>query len=199
MERKVYLLLTDTGTLFTKTIKLFTKKPYNHASISLDRDLNDVYSFGRKKPRNPFIGGFVKENLQAGLFKEAKCAIYSCTISEDQFEKMIIRIKQIEEQKQRYKYNLLGLFAVAINKEFKRENAYFCSQFVATVLNDSCVIQIRKPLSLVTPHDLLDSSLFQLVYQGNLADYLKDNFEDEDIMYATVSKNRSFIRRMWSM
>ena len=65
-EKKVYILLTDTGTLFTKLIKLYTKKPYNHASISFDLELLEVYSFGRKTARNPFIGGFVKEDVNKG-------------------------------------------------------------------------------------------------------------------------------------
>ncbi|USK36883.1 hypothetical protein LIS77_13090 [Cytobacillus firmus] len=60
-NQKIYILLTDTGTLFTRLIKLYTKKPYNHASISIDPELKEVYSFGRKTAKNPFIGGFVKE------------------------------------------------------------------------------------------------------------------------------------------
>ena len=39
-EKKIYILLTDTGTLFTRLIKIFTKKPYNHASISFDAELS---------------------------------------------------------------------------------------------------------------------------------------------------------------
>ena len=62
-ENKVYILLTDTGSLLTKLIKLYTKKPYNHASISFDFELSEVYSFGRKKVENPFHGGFVKEKI----------------------------------------------------------------------------------------------------------------------------------------
>ncbi|MEM5591749.1 hypothetical protein AAHH67_08270 [Niallia circulans] len=68
-ERKVYIILTDTGTLFTRCIKFFTRKPHNHASISFDPQLNEVYSFGRRKPSNPFIGGFVKENVQHSFFE----------------------------------------------------------------------------------------------------------------------------------
>ena len=49
MCKKVYILLTDTGTLFTKSIKTYTKAPYNHASISFDVGLEELYSFGRKK------------------------------------------------------------------------------------------------------------------------------------------------------
>ena len=86
-EKKIYILLTDTGTLFTKFIKLYTKKPYNHASISFDSELSEVYSFGRKTARNPFIGGFVKEDVNKGLFKEANCAVYALTVNEVQIAK----------------------------------------------------------------------------------------------------------------
>jgi hypothetical protein len=58
-EKKVYILLTNTGSFLTKLIKLYTKKPYNHASIAFDYELSEVYSFGRKTARNPVIGGFV--------------------------------------------------------------------------------------------------------------------------------------------
>lgn len=39
------------------------QEPLNHVSIALDRELTEVYSFGRKQPDNPFIGGFVKEDI----------------------------------------------------------------------------------------------------------------------------------------
>src|SRR5690554_5588184 len=87
-EKTFYIILTDTGTFFTRMIKLYTKKPYNHASISFDSILKDVYSFGRKTPRNPFIGGFVKEDITGGIFKQARCAIYSCTATEEQIDRM---------------------------------------------------------------------------------------------------------------
>ncbi|MED4476449.1 hypothetical protein [Oceanobacillus caeni] len=55
-ERKVYILLTDTGTFFTKLIKLYTKKPYNHASISFDSELSEVYLASVKcMKRQPFL------------------------------------------------------------------------------------------------------------------------------------------------
>lgn len=174
MEQKVYVLLTDTGTFFTRMIKLYTKKPYNHASISFDPYLTDVYSFGRKKAKNPFIGGFIKENVQTGLFKQARCAIYCCEITDTELKRMDHYIKKIEAQKHLYRYNLLGLFAITLNKQINRENAYFCSQFVATVLKECDITDFPKPLSLVTPYDLQETDNFQLVYDGNLEDFIKE-------------------------
>lgn len=48
-QNKIYLLFTNTRTLFTRTIRLYTKADYNHASIALDPNFNETYSFGRKK------------------------------------------------------------------------------------------------------------------------------------------------------
>ncbi|MFD2043252.1 hypothetical protein ACFSTA_02515 [Ornithinibacillus salinisoli] len=168
-ERKVYLILTDTGTLFTKMIKLFTNKPYNHASISFDPNLCDVYSFGRKEPTNPFIGGFVKEDIRSHLFQRAECAVYSCSISDDQYYRMYKYIKSMEEQRDLYHYNFLGLFGVLLNKPIKRSNAFFCSEFVASVMEQGDITEVNKPTSLITPHDLTENEAFELLYQGKLA------------------------------
>ena len=178
-EKKVYIVLTDTGTLFTRIIKFYTRKPYNHASISYDTNLSEVYSFGRKKPRNPFIGGFVREDFNTELFKQSRVAIYCCTISNHQLQRVNDYIKRMEKQKDLYRYNFIGLFGFILNKPIKRKNAYFCSQFVATVLKECDIIEFPKPLSLVTPHDLLESGDFQLVYQGMLTNFYADGIQEE--------------------
>lgn len=174
-ERKIYILLTDTGTIFTRLIKIYTRKPFNHASISFDSNFTKVYSFGRKRPNNPFIGGFVKENVRDGLFKHARGAIYSCIVTDKQCEEMITYINEIENNKHLYRYNLTGLFLLAMRKEINRKHAFFCSQFVATVLQKGNVVQFNKHLSFITPHDLQKVDIFNLEFQGNLADIFDDN------------------------
>lgn len=170
-DKKVYILLTDTGTLFTKLIKLFTKKPYNHASISFNSELSEVYSFGRKTARNPFIGGFVKEDVKKGLFRQAECVIYSISVSEGEIQKMRQFINKIETQKEQYCYNFIGLFGVLFNKPVKRKKAFFCSQFVASILKECDIIEYEKPPSLIAPNDLQNISKFQFVYEGKLKLY----------------------------
>ena len=53
--KKIYIVLTYSGTPLAKIIKLYTKKDYSHVSISLDKKLTKMYSFGRINPYNPFI------------------------------------------------------------------------------------------------------------------------------------------------
>ncbi|WP_462409039.1 hypothetical protein [Neobacillus sp. Marseille-QA0830] len=175
MHKKVYVLLTDTGTVFTKIIKLYTKEPYNHASLVLDQQFDLVYSFGRKNPNNPLFAGFVKENLRGSPFRNADCAIYCLSLTEMQFHKMMSRIREFEEQKNKYRYNLLGLIAVMLNVELNRKNAYFCSHFVASILDETGVIvKQHKPLSLVTPHDIKDCPSLELIFEGKLSTYFHD-------------------------
>lgn len=64
-KKTIYIVLTDTGTLLSKAIGMYTRKDLNHASIAFDKELTEMYSFGRKQRHNPFVGGFVKRMLPA--------------------------------------------------------------------------------------------------------------------------------------
>lgn len=181
---EVYIILSDTGTIFTKMIRLFTRYPFNHASISFTKNLETTYSFGRKRAKNPFIGGFVKENLNGMLFQNATCAIFKCSISSHQYYQMLHYIKQMEARKREYKYNFLGLFGILLDKEWDRKNAFFCSEFVATILNNGGVAIKDKPACLVAPKDFSECQDFQCVYEGQLRMYLKrfgNVIEDEKV------------------
>src|SRR5690625_148046 len=169
--KKGYILLTDTRSVLTRLIRLYTKGPYNHASIAFDPELSEVYSFGRKSERNPFIGGFVKEDLKSRLLVEANCAIYSFEATEDQLDKMREYVREMAEKKSQYRYNFLGLFGFIINKPIDRKNHFFCSQFVASVLAEGHVLMFSKPLALIAPSDFRNLVNFELVYQGRLMDY----------------------------
>ncbi|GFZ87854.1 hypothetical protein GCM10010978_29520 [Compostibacillus humi] len=181
-NKKIYILLTDTKTVLGRIIKLYTKKPYSHASIAFDLELDEVYSFGRKMPSNPFIGGFVRENITSKLFLNARCAIYSCEVSETELQRMYQFIQKIEREKHRYRYNFLGLLSFIFDKNVVRENAFFCSQFVATVLTEGGVVTYKKPLDRITPDDLLDTEKFELIYEGNLQHYRNINIEPQSVL-----------------
>ena len=116
--KEIYIVLTHTGTVLSKIVRAYTKKPFSHVSIALDRDLQKMYSFGRLKPSNPFFAGFVHEYINKGTFKRfynTTTKIYSLEVTEEQYEKMEEIINRMEKQKEKYKFNILGLFAVAFN------------------------------------------------------------------------------------
>lgn len=151
---------------------MYTGKDLNHTSIAFDEQLNELYSFGRKKKHNPFIGGFIREEASEGLFKHAACAIYKCHVTISEFERMRRIILQIEREKELYKYNLIGLIGVAMNIEIPRAHAFFCSQFVATIMKECVHFKLETPAYFVQPHHFEQHPSLQLIYEGALQGYL---------------------------
>ena len=170
--RHVYIVLTDTGTLFTRIIRQFTGDPLNHASIAFDAGLEEVYSFGRKYIHIPWIGGFVKENMYDAFFLNAKCAIYRCTLEEKQVQIMRRTIDFMLQNRDRYKYHLTGLVALWLNKKTEREDAYFCSSFVARLFELAGQPLLDKPAYWVKPGDIARSPYVECIFQGTLSEYL---------------------------
>lgn len=172
--KSIYILLTQTGSLFTKTIQRYTEAPYNHVSIAFDISLREVYSFGRKHPRNPLYGGFVKEDVYYGTYRyfpKTTCMLFRLDVSSEELNRVKQVISSFENNKQLYRYNLIGLFGVVVNYPVEIKNAYFCSQFVAEVLKKSGIDLWNKPSALITPNDFLDQQALQIIYEGNLYDF----------------------------
>ncbi|MCA0756648.1 hypothetical protein KP806_16450 [Paenibacillus sp. N4] len=167
----IYVLLTNTGTLFSKTIQLYTKNRLNHASIAFDRELTEVYSFGRKNPSNPFFAGFVRENVRGPFFEDSICSLYKCTISHSAYICIRNQIRYMEQNQDQYKYNLLGMLGIMLNIEMKRDYAFFCSQFVASVFEQGGVPLVDKSSLFVTPGDLEQTTMLEQIYEGRLQAY----------------------------
>lgn len=171
-QERIYLLFSDTGTLLSGAIKHVTKQPYNHVSLSFDRELKNVYSFGRKTPYNPLRGGFVRERVDLYPFQHARCAIYSLPVTSFQKEKMKRMVRSFEQNNQRYHYNFLGLWTAFKKIEWEREDHYFCSQFVSNVLAQGEVCQFDQPFCFIAPHDLQALPSLNLEYEGALQSYI---------------------------
>ncbi len=60
-NKKIYIVLTRTNTILSRMIGFIKDDEYTHASISLDRHLSKMYSFGRKYTYNPFVGFLCSE------------------------------------------------------------------------------------------------------------------------------------------
>lgn len=172
--RTIYILLTNTGTVFTRLIGLCSQRPYNHCSIAFDINLNELYSFGRRKPRNPFIGGFVREYIRSGLYalrQGTLCSLYEFEVTAEQYELIQRNVREFEGEKDKYSYSLIGVMGVALKTPVNRKYSYFCSQFIATVLERSGVCLFDKPAGLVAPEDFRQHPKARMVYEGVLAEY----------------------------
>lgn len=174
--KQIYILLTNTGSLFSTAIGFYTKQRFNHVSIALTDDFNAIYSFGRKHPRNPINGGFVNE-IETQIYNHfvgTSCIVLKKEVSLEKYAKIHESIKKFETDKYIYGYNLIGFAGFIVNIPIKRQNSFFCSQFVGEVLKQAGVNFTDKPSELVKPSDFLGHEKFVEVYKGDIIHFLSN-------------------------
>lgn len=169
--RTIYIMLSHSGSMFSKAIKICSRDRYTHVSIALDEDLNELYSFGRIKPYNPMIGGFVREDIVNGTYRrfpETKCAIYALEIEDYQYTRLKRELNKFKRDSRRYGYNFIGVLSAAFNKPIHRKYSYFCSQFVSEILQKSGIEIINKDPRLTSPMDFSRCNGLECIYEGDL-------------------------------
>ena len=175
--KKVYIVLTHTGTVLSKIVRGYTKDEVSHCSISLDKDLTQMYSFGRLHPSNPFFGGFVHEYIDKGTFKrfyKTVAKIYSLEVEDEQFDKIKNIIYDFEKNKTKYKFNIIGLLAIGFNIRIKMKNGFYCAEFVKYVL-EQAGIDTKLP-EMVRPENFKDLKNMNKIYEGLLQEYKMEEF-----------------------
>lgn len=173
--KKIYIILTYTGTILSQIVKVYTRREFSHVSISLDEDLTKMYSFGRLNPYNPFSGGFVHERINEGTFKRfknTKTKIYSLEIPEKKYKELEKIIKEMYKNKETYRFNILGLIGILINYKVQREKYFYCAEFVKYVLEESSIIELPD---LVKPEDFEKIYGLDEIYKGLLREYNVSN------------------------
>ena len=170
---KLYLALVDTPGLFAYLIRKVIGIDYIHVVLSMDEELNEAYSVGRRNPAVPILAGFEKEDARKieQAFPTAKYKIVSLTCTRQQKEEIQRKLKECFEQRFRYHYGILGLPMLLCNIPFYQRNHYTCSSFVANILNESGIELFEKHFSLVTPRDFYELENTSLVYEGTLHDF----------------------------
>ena len=79
---------------------------------------------------------------------------------------LVNEIRLFENNKDNLKYNILGTSLVYFNRPRKRENYYFCSEFVSEVLINSGIFNTDKKPEEILPLDLLSVENKTLIYEG---------------------------------
>ncbi len=146
--RQITLLLTRHHDPFSNYICWASRSEYSHASLSIDPEENEFYSFNRK--------GFVVEYPKD---RKRKCESMSIriSVSEEVYGRLQKEIEHFLEKRKSYHYALLGAFCCSIHIPVKFKNGYFCSQFVAEILERAGVAALKKKKSeLYLPNHLID-------------------------------------------
>ncbi len=181
--KKIYIVLTHTKTILSRLIKEFTKYEFSHVSISLDVELNQMFSFGRLNAYNPFWAGFVHEYINKGTFKrfyQTRTKIYSLTITDEQYENIKKIINIIKSERKKYKFNIIGLVAAGVHKKIGNEHSFYCAEFVKYVI-ENAGIKTDLP-DIVKPEDFENINGLEKVYEGLLRKYKVPRIKVRDLL-----------------
>lgn len=173
-KRCIYIVISQTGTVLSRVLKIITGAEYNHVSIGLNDDLHLMYSFGRKNPYNPFYGGFVLESPDFGTFKRfsnTKVKIIKLEIDESKYKAISKQMKYMSENSNKYGYNYIGLYLAWFKIVLKFNNRYYCSEFVKDILVKHGIEGNDLLGNIPQPIHFLDLPNADLIYSGKLKDY----------------------------
>lgn len=184
--KKIHLVTSYTDTIPGRLIKLraalnfwdrYSGDGYSHVSLSIDTKLDEMMSFARKDLTNPFNAGLVKEDIRKGMFALkpdiSKIAVMELRITQKQYDNLSKALNQYWENREQYGYNFAGLFTMLICGRGKvSNNNFFCSQWVATVLQESGIdIFDGKAPKDIKPFDFYEILKNNIIYEGLVTDY----------------------------
>lgn len=153
-DEHLYIVLSSTGTSSSEVISVFTRKEYNHASLSFDRDLKTILSYN--KGGSVTQPGLNRERLESFHQKEdASILVYSLDAPREKKQMVLEKIKEIN--KTGSAYNLIGL----VTKVSVRPNIMFCSQFVYSILRFAGLVYFTEKAGLVKPSDLIERDYYR--------------------------------------
>ena len=171
----VYIMLIHSGSALANAIKFATQSNFSHSSISFDATMTNMYSFGRKADTNPFAGGFKKESIKSQFYtsRTIPYALYMVACTKSQVDQMKKRLNYFIKNSSKFKYDFTGLFknyfGIADNPEYQ----WFCSRFVADILNAGRPSEhpyVVEP-SLMKPEDFMHTTYAHYVTGGVLSNY----------------------------
>ena len=168
---KLYLAFVDTPGLFASLIRRTVGISYVHVALSLDAELSEAYSIGRRNPFVPFFAGFEKEDTFRieRAFPDARYRVVALDCTRGQKEDIEYQLKEYYQKRYRYHYCILGLPFLLLNIPFYQKRHYTCSSFAAKILERNGLAHFGKHFSLVTPRDFYELEETEITYEGYLS------------------------------
>ncbi|MBU3144033.1 hypothetical protein [Clostridium sp. CF012] len=174
MEKYIYVVISRTPTFTGKMVRKFLKAKYNHASISLDENLSQMYSFCRFSISNPLVGGILRESaftLTLGIDEDVPIKVYRLPVTMEKYQLISEFIYNTYNDGERYYYNFLQAIGIISNKKHTIYKTYICSEFVIEALKKGGIQLSSSKSYQITPMDICGLIGQFICYSGNLKDY----------------------------
>lgn len=169
----LYFMISRTPTRFGGLLRKLGSLQYNHASVSLDANLQQMYGFSRKQHNTLLIAKLMHETPDRFTLKKyqnVSIAIFRVPVSKDQYDMVKGIIDSIQSDPE-YIYNYLSVLTYPITRGFSTYKAFSCVEFVMYLLKQ-LGFHLEKPLFRYKPDELQTLLAEYHYFEGNLLDYL---------------------------
>lgn len=146
--KEVSILLTKYSDWISSMVYILCGKGYTHASISLEENFDTYYSFNYRG----FAVETISKHKKRGV-KKSRC--YRLEITEQSYKIIKNRIQDMEAHRSAYQYTRIGVLFCLLHIPFHWKRHYFCSQFVAELLESSGAIELSKPSNFFLPNNFI--------------------------------------------
>lgn len=189
MEDKIYIIISKTPTKFAYLIRRLGRVQYNHAAISMDAELKEIYSFARPQYKAVLLARLVHESYEGYTLgkTEADGVIFELSVTEEEYhwiEETIVQMKDDSE----VIYNLFSVLLYPFLKGMETYKAYTCIEFVMFIL-EHIGYSLEQPKCKYRPDDLLKILNDQEIYKGDIGKYLEQSSRDENY-FAPLTKRQ---------
>lgn len=169
--KRIYILLSRTGTVPSRFIHYFKGGEFTHTSLSLEPRTDRFFSYARRKLNNTLIAGFIIEDIHKGVFSRypnCSCKLFELEITDEAYSKIQEILVTYMENYEKAKYSFVGMFTSIFGSSVKRPLKHTCSQFIATLLEESNAAVLPKKAEAMLPNDFMEIENIKLIYQGIL-------------------------------
>lgn len=146
--KKISILLTKYTDWISNLVYHLAGVGYTHSSIALSDEPELYYSFN--------YHGFAIETLEKHRRRGVRhSCCYQLEISDDEYNKLKRSLQHFLEHRENYHYTRLGVLCCALHFPLHWKRHYFCSQFVAEVLESSGAVRLQKDSGCYLPNHLI--------------------------------------------
>lgn len=183
-NKYIYVVLSQTPTKFGRLIRNRTHTKYNHASISFDENMEQLYSFGRARHEIPMKAGLVKEfreRFSLNKIDYVACKIYKIPVSQIDYARGLEMIKEIKGDTDGYMYNLFSVLTFPMFHGFATYKTFTCVEFTAYMLRYMNIAWNQsKPDCKYMPEQLGAELEEWRYFEGNLLTRMKPSPEESE-------------------
>ena len=163
---KLLIVLTRLPDFGSRIIGFITRSHYTHASIALEEDPSSFYSFTLKGFRIEHPKGLLGSN-----HVPFPCRIYSIDVPESIYQKAKRIIGTFTVNKEKYHYSVAGIILALFHIPLSISRQFYCSHFVADILERSGAMNLQKQSCLYMPCDLQRLKGLSLCFAGTIQGY----------------------------